>query len=76
LGKFDEALVEQKKAVELSQAKEKESDGVMYDHLGDIHAALGQKDQAADAWHKAAKAFDKAGEKAKLETVKKKIENK
>ena len=46
LGKFDEALEEQKKAVELSKSKEKESDGVMYDHLGDIHAALGQKDKA------------------------------
>jgi tetratricopeptide (TPR) repeat protein len=75
LGKFSEALVEQKKAVELSQTKDKESDGVMYDHLGDIHAALAQRDEAGAAWQKAAEAFERAGEKDKLEAVRKKMTN-
>ncbi|MEX2140714.1 MAG: tetratricopeptide repeat protein [Pirellulales bacterium] len=74
LGEYQAAAVEQKKAVELSKSKERESDGVMYDHLGDIHAALGQTDEAAAAWREAATAFEKAGEKDKLEVVKKKLE--
>ena len=75
LGKFDEALKEQQKAVELSKTKDKQSDGVMYDHLGDIHAALAQKDKAIESWTEAAQAFEKTGEKDKLEAVKKKMTN-
>jgi tetratricopeptide (TPR) repeat protein len=74
LGEHQEAAVEQKKAVELSKSKDQASDGVMYDHLGDIHAALGQKDEAATAWREAATAFEKSGEQDKLEAVKKKLE--
>ena len=74
LGKYEEAAVEQQKAIELSKSKDQESDGVMYDHLGDIHAALGQRDKATAAWREAATAFEKAGEKDKLELVKKKME--
>jgi tetratricopeptide (TPR) repeat protein len=73
LGRHEEAVVEQKKAIELSKSKEKESDGIMYDHLGDIHAALGQKAEAGAAWREAAAAFEKAGEKDKLEAVRKKM---
>jgi tetratricopeptide (TPR) repeat protein len=74
LGQHAEALEHQKKAIELSKTKDKESDGVMYDHLGDIHAALGQKDDAAEAWREAVSAFEKADEREKLEAVKKKFE--
>jgi tetratricopeptide (TPR) repeat protein len=74
LEEYEEAAVEQKKAVELSKSKDRESDGVMYDHLGDIHAALGQKEEAAAAWREAAAAFEKASEKSKLEAVRKKLE--
>ena len=74
LGEYEEAAVEQQKAIELSKSKDQESDGVMYDHLGDIHAALGQREQATDAWREAAAAFEKAGEKDKLEAVRKKLE--
>jgi tetratricopeptide (TPR) repeat protein len=73
LGRHEEAVKEQKKAVDLSKSKDKESDGIMYDHLGDIHAALGQKDEAKAAWREAAAAFEKASEKDKLEAVRKKL---
>jgi len=73
LGKYDDALAEQGKAVELSKAKDKQSDGVMYDHLGDIYAALDQKDKAAESWKEAARAFEKAEEKDKLEAVRRKM---
>jgi tetratricopeptide (TPR) repeat protein len=74
LGRHEEAVAEQKKAIELSKSKEKESDGIMYDHLGDIHSALGQKAEASAAWREAAAAFEKSGEKDKLEAVRKKIQ--
>ena len=73
LGRHDEAVAEQKKAVELAKSKDQESDGVMYDHLGDIHAALAQKSEASAAWREAASAFEKAGEKEKLDAVRKKM---
>lgn len=75
LGRYEEAVVEQKKAVELSKAKDQESDGVMYDHLGDIHAALGQEDEATAAWREAAAAFEKSGEQDKLEAVRRKLKD-
>jgi tetratricopeptide (TPR) repeat protein len=74
LGRYAEALVEQKKAVELAKTKDEASDGVMYDHLADIHAALGQKDEAQAAWREAAAAFEKTGDKEKLEAVNKKMQ--
>lgn len=73
LAKFDEALVEQLKAIELNTKKDKEADGVMYDHLGDIYAQLDRHDKAREAWSTAAAAFEKAGEKDKLEAVQKKL---
>ena len=36
------------KAVQFSD----EADATLYDHLGDIYAALGQKDKARQAWNK------------------------
>ena len=74
LGQFEAAVSEQKKAVELSEKKERQSDGVMYDHLGDIHAALKQMEEAQTAWREAAAAFEKGGEKDKLEAVRKKLQ--
>ena len=43
-----EALDYAVKAVELSA----EPDATLYDHLGDIYAALSQTDEARDAWQK------------------------
>jgi tetratricopeptide (TPR) repeat protein len=74
LGKYDEARIEQEKAVELSKKKDSESDGVMYDHLGDIYATLHQTDKAREAWQQAAAAFEKAGEADKLDAVRKKLQ--
>ena len=36
------------KAVELSE----EPDATLYDHLGDIYAAVNQRDKAREAWQK------------------------
>jgi tetratricopeptide (TPR) repeat protein len=73
LGRFEAAAAEQQKAVELFEKQDKESDGVMYDHLGDIHAALKRMDQARTAWRKAAAAFERSNEMDKLEAVTQKI---
>jgi len=43
-----EALEYLLKAVELSE----EPDATLYEHLGDIYAALNQPDKARDAWQK------------------------
>ncbi len=48
LGKYDEALVEMKKAV-----KTELEDPVIYDHQGDIYSALKQDDLARESWEKA-----------------------
>ena len=44
-----EALTRQLKAIELT----KEPDATLFDHLGDIYAALDQRDKAVEAWRKA-----------------------
>lgn len=49
LGRAAEALPHQLRAVELQQ----EPDATLFDHLGDIHAALGHKDQAREAYDRA-----------------------
>src|SRR5262249_36975871 len=43
-----DAVVYALKAVELSE----EPDAALYDHLGDIYAALKETDKARDAWNK------------------------
>jgi tetratricopeptide (TPR) repeat protein len=48
LGKTGEALPHILKAIELNE----EPDATLYDHLGDIRAALKQPEQARDAWRK------------------------
>jgi tetratricopeptide (TPR) repeat protein len=48
-GKPSEALPSMLKAVELTE----EPDVTVYDHLGDIYAALKQMDKAREAWRKA-----------------------
>ncbi|MDZ4779353.1 MAG: tetratricopeptide repeat protein [Planctomycetia bacterium] len=68
LGRNEEALVE----IDLS-AKEKDADGVILDHLGDVHQALGHADQAKEAWTKAVAAFERDKELEQAETVRKKL---
>jgi tetratricopeptide (TPR) repeat protein len=48
LEKPTEALDPMLKAIELT----KEADATLYDHLGDIYAALKQPDKAKEAWQK------------------------
>ena len=48
LNRLEEALAQEQKAIELSP----EPDPTLYDHLGDIYAALKQSDKAREAWQK------------------------
>ncbi len=48
LGKPQDGLVQEQKAIEFSD----EPDPTLYDHLGDIYAALKEPDKARDAWKK------------------------
>jgi tetratricopeptide (TPR) repeat protein len=49
LGKLQDGLVQEQKAIELSG---EEPDPTLFDHLGDIYAALKQPDKAREAWKK------------------------
>jgi tetratricopeptide (TPR) repeat protein len=64
LSKPKEALDYLLKAVQLSE----EPDATVFDHLGDIYAALNQKDKAREAWQKSVSLEAN-------DTIKKKIEN-
>lgn len=68
LGRDAEALPEIERA-----AKEKNADGVILDHLGDVHQALGHMDQAREAWTQAVAAFERDKEPEQAEAVRKKI---
>ena len=63
LGRPTEALDYILKAVELS----KEADPTLYDHLGDLYAALNQKDKAREAWRKSLAVEKKEAVQKKLE---------
>ena len=58
----------------LSLAAEKESSGVILDHLGDAQLKTGDGAKAREAWRKAAAAFEKNEEREKLEAVRKKLQ--
>jgi len=49
LGKTQDGLVQIQKAIQLSDT---EPDATLYEHLGDIYAALNQPDKAREAWQK------------------------
>lgn len=68
LGRYADA------ARELAQAAEKESSGVILDHLGDAYLKAGDGAKAREAWQKAAAAFEKDGQREKLEAVRKKLQ--
>jgi tetratricopeptide (TPR) repeat protein len=63
LGQTSEALPLILKAIELND----EPDATLYDHLGDIQAALNQPDKAREAWRKSLsiEASDKVEKKLK-----------
>lgn len=66
LSKPKEALDYLLKAVELSD----EPDATVYDHLGDIYAALNQRDKAREAWQKSVSLEANEVVKKKLESGK------
>lgn len=53
LERYDEALVEMKKAADTEDA-----DGVILDHLGDVYLELGQVEQARESWQQALELFE------------------
>src|SRR2546423_3850673 len=63
LGRPKEALDPELKAVELSE----QPDATVYDHLGDIYAALKQRDKAREAWKKSVSLEANEQVKKKLE---------
>jgi len=65
-GKPGEALPHMLKAVAISE-KENSPDATLYDHLGDIQAALGHSALARDAWSKALKLEENKEIQHKLE---------
>ena len=68
LGRYPDAVRE------ISLATEKESSGVILDHLGDAYLKAGDGAKAREAWRKAAAAFEKDGDLEKLDVVRKKLQ--
>ena len=62
LGNPKEGLSWMKKCIEYST----EPDPTLFEHLGDIHAALGQKPEAEEAWKKSLKIEPNPGIEKKL----------
>lgn len=70
LGRYDEAVRE----LTIATTGNKEaSDGVLLDHLGDALDKQGKRDEAIQAWERAAKAFEKSGDKKKEKRVREKL---
>jgi tetratricopeptide (TPR) repeat protein len=67
LGRYTDAVRE------LTRAADQDHSGVILDHLGDAHQKAGDGAKAREAWRKAEAAFEKAGDKEKLEAVRKKL---
>lgn len=68
LGKFEEARSELEKARELN-----ETDGVIYDHLGDTYFKLGDKQQARKMWQRALEYMKAPRHQQQREEVEKKL---
>ena len=54
LGRFDEAVRELERAVQLTGG---DADPVLWDHLGQVYHALNRLDEAADAWERALRLY-------------------
>ncbi len=72
LERYEEALVEMEKAIELDPD---DVDGVVLDHLGDVYFKNNRLDDAIDAWQRALKAFEdsRRSEPEKIEAVREKL---
>ena len=80
LGNYKSALAELKRAVasyekvgENGEEDAEEPDGVILDHLGDVHDKLGQREEAKDAWTAALAAFEKADDEKMAAKVRAKL---
>ena len=67
LGRYRDAVRE------LTLAADKDTSGVILDHLGDAHHKVGDTAKARAAWTKAAATFEKDGDQEKLAAVNKKL---
>jgi len=68
LGRYDEAVVELKKAIEVE-----EPDGVILEHLGDACQAAGQTELARETWQRALEHFEKHHEAEKAQRTREKL---
>lgn len=68
LGRYDEAVVELKKAAEVD-----EPDGVILEHLGDAYQAAGQAELARETWRRALEHFEQHDEADKARRTKEKL---
>ena len=67
IGRYGEAVAE------LQKAAEKQSDGVIFDHLGDAYQKSRQPEKARDAWRQAAELFHKEKDEDKAKEIEEKI---
>ncbi len=67
LGRYTDALVE------LEKAAVGKPDGTVLEHLGDTYVKLGRPEKAAEAWRRAAAAFQKEQQRQKAEAVQRKL---
>ncbi|MGC4006769.1 MAG: tetratricopeptide repeat protein [Pirellulales bacterium] len=70
-GRYPEALAAQLKAA--APRKNRETDGVVLDHLADIYAALDRRDEELATRRRAIQALEKSDEQGKIEDVRKKL---
>jgi tetratricopeptide (TPR) repeat protein len=68
VGRYDDATVELKKAVELEKP-----DGLILEHLGDAAAAASETDTARDAFQRALADFEQKGDAEKIDRLKTKL---
>src|SRR4051812_14585524 len=68
LGRNEEAVKEL-----LSAIPDKDPDGTVLEHLGDVYAKLNKKSDALAAWRRAIVALEKSPEAAKIKAVQAKI---
>jgi Flp pilus assembly protein TadD len=65
LGQPRAALDWLRKAIALTE----EPDATLYDHLGDVHAVLGETEPAREAWRKSLEIEPNEGVRRKLESA-------
>jgi tetratricopeptide (TPR) repeat protein len=70
LGRYDAAVAELQKAVEV----EEKPDGTILDHLADAYVKINQIDKAREAWQRALKNFDKDRDADKIKATQEKLE--